>query len=350
MFALMTRSRKTAFAALALVIGTTAAIYTAEVVFRQALLVPLVPESDSDFRKIVAEQWPKPVARSKRPGTVRILGLADSFGVAGGASNYHYRLEEILRERGYDVEVVNLSVPAYSLEHELALLKRFGARYEPDLVLHGFFVGNDFGLGEPPSLRYRGLDIKMMDGPASWLPHNLALARWLPKWSRVRAEQRRQAADREQGLGEGSFSRATFLDIERVRFGACRLPKSDGPAWLGTTAVLDGLRQAVRELNAGHLLVVHPDQFQVEPTLAQEIVNTFGLDQREYDLDLPQKFLHAYAFSRGVPLVDLTPAFRERGSAGGLYIPRDSHYNQAGNDLAAETLADALEPVVAKIL
>jgi hypothetical protein len=349
MFAGMNRAKRILFGALAAVLGIGVAFYAAEVVFRHVLLVPSIPESAADFQRLIADQWPRSIAVEKKPGTVRILGLADSFGVAGGADNYHYRLEAILRERGHDVEVVNLSVPAYSLEHELQLLRRFGARYEPDVVLHAFFVGNDFGLGEPPSLRYSGIDIKRMEGFASWLPHNLALLRWLPKWSHARAEQRRQSADQEQGLGQGSFSHATFLNIERVRFGACRRPRTDGPAWPGTTAVLDGLRQAVRELNAGHVLVVHPDQFQVEEELAEEIVNTFDLDPRQYDLDLPQRFLEAYASSRDIPLVDLTPVFRERGRQGGLYLPRDSHYNEAGNLLAAERLADALEPVVVEI-
>jgi len=35
---------------------------------------------------------------------------------------------------------VNISVSEYELADELDLLRRFGARYGPDLVLHGLFV------------------------------------------------------------------------------------------------------------------------------------------------------------------------------------------------------------------
>jgi hypothetical protein len=118
---------------------------------------------------------------------------------------------------------------------------------------------------------------------------------------------------------------------------------------VAVTAVLDALGRETDDLGAVRVTVVHPDQFQVEPALAAEIVETFDLDPEAYDLALPQKFLHAYAADRDMPLVDLTAAFREQGSEGGLYLSRDTHYNDAGNRLAAEVLAEALEPHVVRI-
>jgi hypothetical protein len=337
--------KKAAFAALAMLIGFTLGIYLTEVVLRQALLVPFIPESDSDFREIVSKNWPQAASTAKRSGSYRILGLADSFGVSGGASNYHRRLEAILRARGYDVEVISLSVPAYSLEHELALLQRFGARYHPDLVLHAFFVGNDFGLGEPATHRYRGVRVTKLSGWSSWLPQNLNVVRWVPQWWAVRTERRRHASDQASG-GQGNLSPAAFLAVERVRLGSCRRPEIDGPAWLGTTAVLDDVQRTIRGMDAGHLLVAHPDQFQIEHALSNEIIEAYGLDRALYDLDQPQRFLQAYATSRGIELVDLAPRFRAQGAGGGLYLLRDTHYNPIGNDLAAEILADAIEPRV----
>lgn len=345
----LSRGKALSFGIAATILGLAVGLYVVELIFRYELLVPSIPESEAQFRKLVSDGWPRPVRQPKEPGTIRILGLADSFGVAGGVHNFHYRLERLLRERGHRVEVVNLSVPAYSIDQELELLRRFGARYEPDIVIHSFFVGNDFGLGAPASLRYRGIDIERMPGARSWLPQELTVVRWIPRWMKARSERRKRDEDVARGLGEGSFSRDTFLRIERVRFGACRKPRTDGPAWLAVTTVLDALGHEVDAMGAVRVTVVHPDQFQVEPALASEIVRTFELDPAAYDLTLPQRFLHAYAASRGVALVDLTPVFRREGGEGGLYLSRDTHYNDAGNRLAAEILADALEPYLARI-
>jgi hypothetical protein len=110
------------------------------------------------------------------------------------------------------------------------------------------------------------------------------------------------------------------------------------------------LQRTIRQMDAIHMIVVHPDQFQIEPALTDEIVDVYALDRQNYDLDLPQMFLQAYADSRGIELVDLMPAFRERGSEGGLYLLRDTHYNLTGNALAAEILADAIEPLLPSTL
>lgn len=345
----MTQRKKAVFVCLAVLIGLTLGIYTSETILRHALLVPFIPESESDFRTVVSDRWPESVTPAKRPGSLRIVGLADSFGISGGTSNYHYRLEAILRERGHDVEIVSLSVPAYSLEHELVLLQRFGARYEPDLIIHGFFVGNDFGLGEPVTHSYRGARVTKMRGVSSWYPHNLNVFRWVPAWWAVQSERRRHAAARESG-GTENLNAGDFLEIERVRFGSCRLPTTDGPAWSGTTEVLDRVQSAIQAMGAAHLLLVHPDQFQIETELSDEIFETYALDREAYNLDLPQMFLRAYAESRGIPIVDLMPAFRANGSEGGLYLLRDTHYNETGNELVAQILADMIEPRIATLL
>jgi hypothetical protein len=345
----MIRAKRVLFSAILVLAGLCAGVLLAEAAFRFFALVPLVPQNDAQFRRMISDRWPRPVQPAKPPGTVRILGLADSFGMAGGKNNYHYRLEAILRERGYDVEVVNFSVPGYSLAHELELLRRFAGRYQPDIVLHAFFIGNDFGFDSDRLLRYRGIDVVLKPGIASWLPHNLTLAQWLAKSRRASRDRRQVKKDSEAGLGEGSFSREAFLEIERLRLGACRRPRTRGPAWPGTTAMLDGMNRAVGELQARHVLLVHPDQYQVELALLAELFQVYQLDIDDYDLDLPQRFLHAFAESRDITVIDLTPWFRRHGQDGGLFLNRDTHYNDAGNRLAADVIADALEPVVARL-
>jgi hypothetical protein len=332
------------------IVAAALGFYAAELVFRTMVLVPLVPETERQFDRVIAATWPRPVAPRKDEGTLRILGLADSFGLAGGAHNYHFLLEEKLKERGLPVDVVNFSVAAYSPGEELLLLRRFGPDFRPDLVLHGFFVGNDFGLPRVETGRFRGIDVTRVPGAAGWLPRNLMLTRWLGRCWEGLEDRRARRRERDRGLEAGSFSRERFLRIERVRLGACRRPTGSGPAWPVTTELLDAIGAEARDQGAAHVMVVHPDQFQVEPELAREIMETYGLDAEEYEIDLPQQYLRAYAASRRLPVVDLTPAFREEGGRGGLYLPQDTHYNDRGNELAAEVLAETLEPLLAAMI
>ena len=86
-------------------------------------------------------------ALSKTPNTFRILVLGDSvtFGHGSIAANtYPFLLEQKLKawRPEVDWQVWNLAVPGYNTSQELAHLLQVGPRYQPDLVVIGFF-GND---------------------------------------------------------------------------------------------------------------------------------------------------------------------------------------------------------------
>ncbi len=81
----------------------------------------------------------------KPPGVIRIIGLGDSF-TQGYEVNveetYLYQLEQILKERGYTVEVVNLGVSGFGNAEELIFLKEFGFRFNPDAVIVGHYTND----------------------------------------------------------------------------------------------------------------------------------------------------------------------------------------------------------------
>ena len=74
------RGKRVAFGLAAAVLGITIGLYAAETVFRFVVLVPSIPASEADFRRLVSDGWPRPVATEKQAGTIRVLGLADVTG------------------------------------------------------------------------------------------------------------------------------------------------------------------------------------------------------------------------------------------------------------------------------
>ena len=61
-----------------------------------------------------------------------------------------------------------------------------------------------------------------------------------------------------------------------------------------------------------------------------------GFSQEELDLDGPQRRLKAFSCRRSVPCLNLLPAFR---AVPDTYAPFDTHWNVAGNHLAAREIA-----------
>lgn len=83
-------------------------------------------------------------ALDKPPGTFRILVLGDSVTFGHGAlsdTTYPYLLEQELSRWRPDVnwQVWNLGVPGYATSQELKYLLDVGPRYQPDLVVVGFY-------------------------------------------------------------------------------------------------------------------------------------------------------------------------------------------------------------------
>ena len=199
-----------------------------EAVFRSVLVERLVPETDRQFRRAVTRAWPHNVPIERQDGVQRILGLANSFGQAGGGRNYYFVLEDLYTQAGHPVEVVNFSAAGYEPVDELTLLQRYGPRYQADLVLHGFFVGNDFNLPDRPLMMSQGVQFRPeYSGLWSLRPRNFWLLEWLPRFGAVIRDrwqtQREAAPDALGGNGWASGSRfGRRAASDRAGYDNCR--------------------------------------------------------------------------------------------------------------------------------
>ena len=122
----------------------------------------------------------------------------------------------------------------------------------------------------------------------------------------------------------------------------CRIKPDANVKWQETIKLLDEIRGEVNQMGAKYVMLIHPDQFQVDNKLRYQIKEKYHLDLDSYDFDIPQRFLNNYCTTRGVSCLDLLPIFRSDGSEGGLYLLRDTHYNQDGNALAAKMIFNFL--------
>jgi hypothetical protein len=318
-----------------------AALIVCELCFRYVICEPHVPATESGFQHRISSSWPHKIPIKKTPGTFRIIGLADSFGRAGEHENYHYQLERMLIDHGLKVEVVNFSLGPMEPLEELALLKRFGAKYQPNLVLHGFYVGNDFGIPRVPRMTFQSCFFQHKRGFPSLRPGNFLLAWWLDQRTTVAKDNEAKQEEKDKGIAPGTFSEHNFLRIEGDILKIClrepdHVQKED---WKRTLDILDSIRQEAAAMGAKYVMVIHPNQAQVEPALLRKVVERYSLSwDRDYDVERPQSFLKQWCVSRHVPCIDLLPIFSAAGRQGVLYLPRDTHYNSTGNNVAAQAI------------
>ena len=299
------------------------------------------------------------------PDRFRVAALGDSFTFASGGlphGEHWTTLTESRLAAGMDrrVEVLRFGVPDTGPKFQLRLWQIEVAKLEPDAVVVGFFVGNDF----VDNQRVGGVLAPQQGGIGGGLASVSALVRVIRNAIRVRRAAPTGArggegwfdADEVQpgepvpGYAEAfepdrpTFRHEDFIAIEARRMALClrsQEPVFNGLAGLVTSVLLE-LVAEVEATGARCVIMLIPDQYQVDGNLVDEILRAEGSSLEDYDLDRPQRELSAVLEAAGVEVLDLLPEFRRAARHGALYRPRDTHWNSRGNRVAADALAERL--------
>ena len=107
----------------------------------------------------------------KPAGTCRIELFGDSFFMGYELDlkrTFAYDLERMLRERGYAVNVLNLSVSGFGTAEMLRTYEAYGRRFAPDLVVFSWH-SSDFSDNVAAGL-YRLSDGKLVEANSKYLP------------------------------------------------------------------------------------------------------------------------------------------------------------------------------------
>jgi hypothetical protein len=301
-----------------------------------------------------------PLRRS--PGSFRILIVGDSFNWAGGKEGNYIAL---LRSKfgaaadGYQVEVINAGYPMTHTGEQLMMLKKYGLQYEPNLVVLGFFAGNDFADADPNRKRivvndiYIDIDkrheVKFLGYPI--VPQSRLLLFVKQKYKIFRETLKNRMTEHDQQPSQqGTFSEDTFLSIESARMDFCKLSSFHQGKYAANINYIfqsiSEMRNVLRARNVPLIVAIYPDEFQVNEQLANAIFSKFHLNRDDYDLALLQRVLKSFLDSENIPYIDMLERFREAGKREPMYLLRDAHWNRAGNQLAAEILYGRLSGVV----
>jgi hypothetical protein len=288
----------------------------------------------------------------KTPGIYRILVVGDSFSWAGGREGNYTALLERMLENHYGSHKIDVINSGYTMTHtgeQLAMLKKYGLQYDPDLVILGFFVGNDF-LDADPDFKTivvngeaipirKSAEHKFLGYPIILRTRLLLFAerKYLTYVDQKKAKQ--EAGSQGQ---KGTFSEEGYLNIEKRRLGFFNSSAvRAGRFQRNIDNILSSISEMDALLKARHtklIVGIYPDEFQVNENLRNTVFAKFNLKPEDYDLDLAQNLLKSFLGSKGITFIDFTERFRAEGKKQDLYLLRDSHWNKNGNQLAADML------------
>ena len=298
------------------------------------------------------------------PGVLRILFVGDSFSWTGGVKrNYTAMLERMFEQRygEHRVDIVNGGYPMTHTGEQVLMLKKFGLRYNPHMVFLGFFLGNDFLDHRPYGKRIvvwdtyididtreelvlLGYPIVRQSGLQHFLRQNYTVLR--NRYEAYRQEQRRPRHDIPvtKPAGEKAPKRPLsprpwmplkrYLEVEGSMLHVSHHTFRDQPS-------VDLVRQSVSEMHSlvkdnGAALHVglYPARIQVDDELLKQVLELHDWSAEDFDVNLVNSLLIGHLKAEGLSFVDLTPRFRRASAKTSLYRLQDTHWNNAGNQLA----------------
>ena len=278
----------------------------------------------------------------KTPGTIRILGIGDSFafGVVPYEYNYLTLVEQYLKQSGHNIELINMGIPSIGPKEYLSLLVNEGFALEPDRVVLSFSIGSAFS----ESRRRKFLDYSYVASLITYV-----LERW------------RKFEGPISGGTEGPISVGTYddnaptftddaylaLELKRgiifVRNKVTRLGfRPFEERFAEAMSYISEIKRLCDSRNISLTIVLIPDEMQVSKPLQTRVVVASGLAPASFDFTLPNRLLHASFEELKIDYTDLTTEFSSHSLNDRLYRPNDSHWNIAGNELAARLILQHL--------
>ena len=315
----------------------------------------------------------------REAGKFRMLVVSDSFNWAGGKEgNYTALLENKFTEYyGIpQVEVINTGYPGTHTGEQLEMLKKFGLQYNPDLVVLGFFVGNDFIDADPHRKRIIVNDIYIdIDKREELVIFGYPIIGQSRLWLFIQQKYKifQEAAKSQQALesvetliasaspqvlgqnsnppveqSPGILSLETFLEVEKNRLSFCEKEDLEEGDWDKNINYVLGriseMNRILQEKNIRFVVAIYPDEFQVNPQLFNQVVNEFELDPEDYEINCMQNILKRHLEAENIAYIDFTERFKAEQQKRHLYLLREPHWNSAGNQLAADILFENLRP------
>jgi lysophospholipase L1-like esterase len=289
------------------------------------------------------------VSLQKPAGVFRILVLGDSFTVGANVRQeeaYPKVLEEQLRKvYGARIQVVNAGVGGWDPFQYAQYFEHYGYQFAPDLVLIGFFVGNDtysdltsaekLGtaiLGQPLSREAAARPFIKLQ---VFLYEHSHLARLLLN--------RGPAAPGNVIRKQCDDFTEWYLAVQKSRM-PNHLRNSDAQRGKAKESVSQIRR--IKDLAGSKPVVVAllPDENQVNQALQKRILQANEIS--EYDFKMPQAMLTEMFREVGIPTIDLLPAVLADRRC--LYM-NDTHWTPEGHELTAAVILEQLAPVLAQM-
>jgi lysophospholipase L1-like esterase len=245
-------------------------------------------------------------------------------------------LERRLRSRNPDTryEVINAGVPGYNTRQQLAYLETEGLKLQPDLVVLGFYVGNDLhdNRHDVPLHVEEGY-LRKGEVPQGLLPRSIR------SFLEMHSHLYHLVWPVARRLTDPAFDRSRAqVQLAYVRVFAVTEDNESRAIWQATRQRLEEVARLKKAYGFAVLVVIIPDPYQASPSRWKALLAQAGVDEIHYRADAPNNRLTEFCKQLGLPVLDLLPPLARATGPQPVYLGLDGHWTELGNQVAADAV------------
>ena len=263
-----------------------------------------------------------------------IYAIGDSF--AYGNVSYDKNYLTLVDSGLENYNVVNLGVGGYSPLQYQKIIEKYSLVKKPKAIFLNFFIGNDYQLNNSTNVEFLLKTLQMEDE-----------GRVYSYWWRYLKVMYRFLYLQYYFLEGKNFSDKHFDNIVINSAAPAAISYRDDVA----KEVEENLR-ILREIvafcknnNIKLVVFILPAEYQVDDQIFARAVAGANLAVTDYDLVKPQRILFEILEQEGVDYIDLLPMFKKQAETTTLYLYQNTHWNESGNELAANEILMQLKNI-----
>ncbi len=274
------------------------------------------------------------VGQETPTGARRLLAIGDSFtfGVGVDAEDaWPEVLRTELSEAGAPAWTVrNGGVGGYGPLRSSRLFLSSQSAWDPAVVVHALYVGNDLEDPKPETFR---TNPQVKNGRMVSVGRHPLMN--LRIWVRVHSHFYIFVRNRFHAvyMASGLAPLSQYFDPSAL---AEWPPRIRDVGWPAGQAAIDETARWCRDRGVGYLVVIVPTRYQVDDESWDAHRKAWKLPPDAFDRDHAQRVVGRHLQERGIPVIDLLPILRDAARTGAhLYYGNDPHWTAEGHRLAA---------------
>ncbi len=272
--------------------------------------------------------------REKKEGIYRITAVGDSFAFGTVPYRYNYLtfLEEYLNKNRGKFEVYNFGEPSIGPHDYVSILVHECLQYDPDMMLVCVTLVDDLGRRKRHTYLYITSLVKYLVDSMKSHEGIVVHGRGVYRDNTV------------------SMPKKMYMDyvIKKSDIYLKSNKKQLKKKYRNTVYYLGEIQDICRKKDIVLVVALMNSEMQVDDELQEKLADAMGVCLGDLDFSMPNRFLRRELGDMGITVVDLLDEFLSVSERAGkrYYIPRNFHYNIAGNKLAARILEKHLSEII----